>query len=89
MGPPGNYELTGTKVEPAYDPEQHRFTWSDAPPAGQQVIIRYTSKILAGYPLLLVNTAELSQAGGVPNIVKITVYGNHNVWYLPLIEIGR
>jgi hypothetical protein len=89
MSAPGDYELTGTSAAPAYDNEQHRLTWSDTPPAGQQVIIRYTSTITADYPLALVNSAELREAGGEPSIARAVVFANPYLRHLPLTAAGN
>jgi len=82
---PGNFELEGTTVTPTYDSGQHRLTWSDAPSAGQEVTIGYTVTITTGDHQALVNTAELSEAGGEPTTVTTTVIANYYLSYLPLI----
>jgi len=83
---PGNFELDGTSVTPTYDSDQHRLTWSDTPPADQQVTIRYQAVILTtSHHQALVNTAELSEAGGKPSTATTTVIANPYLTHLPLI----
>jgi len=82
---PGNLELEGTSVTPTYDSGRHRLIWNDAPPAGQEVVIRWTVTIVTSDYQVLVNTAELSEAGGQPTVVTTTVTANLCRTYLPLI----
>lgn len=82
---PGNFELAGTSVTPAYDNVLHRLTWSDAPPAGQAVTIRYSVVINTSDTLALVNLAELSESGGDPRTATAVVLANPYLVHLPLI----
>jgi len=83
---PGNFELAGTSVTPTYDNDQHRLTWSDTPPAGQEVTIRYAVTITTSSHQALVNTAELSEVGGALSTATTTVTANPHLTYLPLIR---
>ena len=85
LSEPGDFELEGTSVTPTYDSGQHRLAWSDAPPVGQEVTIRYTATITTSDCQALVNTAELSAAGGEPSTATATVIANARLIYLPLI----
>jgi hypothetical protein len=85
LSEPGDFELAGTSVTPTYDSGQHRLAWSDAPPVGQEVIIRYTATITTSDCQALVNTAELSEAGGEPSTATATFIANARLIYLPLI----
>jgi hypothetical protein len=82
---PGNFEVEGTSVTPSYDAERHRLTWSDTPPAGQIVTIRYIVTITTSDHQALINTAELSEAGGEPSTATATVIANPYLAYLPVI----
>lgn len=83
VGTPGNFELEGTTVTPTYDSNQHHLTWSDTPKLGQEVAIRHTTIITTGDHRVLVNTAELSEAGGESSTATATVIGNPYCVYLP------
>ncbi len=85
LSEPGDFELEGTSVTPTYDSGQHRLTWSDTPSGSQEVAIHYTVIITTGDCRALVNTAELSEAGGQPSIVTATVIANPELIHLPLI----
>jgi len=85
VGTPGNFELEGTTVTPAYDSNHHRLTWSDTPTAGQEAAIRYTTIITASDHRVLVNTAELIEAGGKASTATAIVIANPELVYLPLI----
>jgi hypothetical protein len=85
IGAPGNFELEGTSVKPTYDSDQHRLTWSDTPRVGREVAIRYIATIATGDSQALVNTAELSEAGGRVSGATVTVIANPKLLYLPLI----
>jgi hypothetical protein len=80
----GNLEWSGTSVAPVYDGGQHRLTWSDAPPSSQEVTIRYTVTISTGNRQALINTAVLSEEGGVSSTAAATVIANPDLTYLPL-----
>lgn len=84
-GTPTSFQLKGTGVTPTYDSEYRRLTWSDAPSAGEGVTIGYAATIITGEPQALVNTVELSEAGGEPIIATTTVIANPKLAYLPLI----
>jgi outer membrane protein assembly factor BamB len=85
LSAPGNFELVGTSTVPTYDSGQHRLTWSDTPPAGQNVIIRYTVTITTSSPQMLINTAQLSEESGEIRTATATVLANSCITYLPLI----
>lgn len=86
---PGNFELEGTSVAPIYDDDQHRLTWSDTPPVGQRVTIRYPVTITTADRQVLVNAAELSEPDGEPSTATATVIANPWLTYLPLILKGN
>jgi len=85
LSEPGDFELEGTSVTPTYDSGQHRLAWSDTLPVGQEVVIRYTAAITTSDCQALVNTAELSEAGGKASTATTTVIANPQLIYLPLI----
>jgi len=82
---PGNFGLEGTSVMPDYDSDQHRLTWSDTPPAGQEVTISYIITITTSDHRALTNTAELSEAGAESSTAMVIVIANPYLTYLPLI----
>ena len=82
---PGSFELEGTSVTPTYDSDQHRLTWSDTLSASQEVTIGYTVVITTSEHLTLVNTAELSGAGGEHSTAMAIIIANPYLIYLPLI----
>jgi hypothetical protein len=88
MSAPGDFEPAGTSVAPIYDSGQHHLTWSDTPPVGQEVTIRYTVAITTGDRRALVNTAELHEEDGGTSTVTATVFANPQPIYLPLILKG-
>jgi hypothetical protein len=83
---PGSFELEGTNVTPVYDSAQRRLTWTDTPPPGQEVTIRYTVVITTGESVALVNIAELSESGSAPSTDTAIVMANCYPQYLPLIQ---
>jgi hypothetical protein len=85
---PEDFELAGTSVTPIYDSGQHHLAWSDTPPVGQEVTIRYTVAITTGDCRALVNTAELHEEGDGTSTVTATVIVNSPLIYLPLILKG-
>jgi hypothetical protein len=89
VSPPGNFELEGTSITPIYDDGQHRLTWSDTPPAGHEVIIRYRVTITTGNRQALTNSAELSEPDGEPSTATATVIANPLLTYFPLIRRGN
>jgi hypothetical protein len=88
LGEPGDFELEGTSVTPAYDGGQHRLVWSDAPPVGQEVTIRYIAAITTSDCQALVNTADLHEAGGESSTATTTTLANPCIVYLPLTFKG-
>lgn len=88
VGAPGDFYLEGTDVQPSYDAGLHRLAWSDSPPAGQAVTLRYTAAITTGEPRLLVSTAELITSGGVPAQATTAVMANPLDVLLPLVIKG-
>jgi hypothetical protein len=81
---PGNFALEGTSVVPTYDSAQRRLTWSDTPPAGQAVTIRYVVSIVISDRSVLVNTVNLVDANGT-STASATVLANPETFCLPLI----
>jgi uncharacterized repeat protein (TIGR01451 family) len=81
---PGNFALEGTSVVPTYNSAQRRLTWSDTPPAGQAVTIRYAVSIATSDCRALVNTVNLVDAKGT-GTASATVLANPEEAYLPLI----
>jgi hypothetical protein len=81
---PGNFALSGTTVVPVYDSAQRRLTWSDTPPAGQVVTIRYVVSIVTGDRRTLVNTVNLVGANGT-SAASAMVMANPETSFLPLI----
>jgi len=79
----------GTSVAPTYDSDHHHLTWSGTPSLGQEVIISYTVTITTGDRQALVNTAELSEAGGDTSTATATVIANPYQAYLPLVLKGN
>ena len=82
---PYNFEMIGTNVTPSYDGGQRRLTWSDTPPEGRSVIIRYTTTITVSHPTALVNRAELNEVGGDTSTAQAIVIANPLLTYVPLI----
>jgi hypothetical protein len=80
---PGNWQLEGTAITPSYDSNLHRWMWSDTLPVGQRVIIRYDVTITTENSEVLVNTAELSEAGAEPATVESMVLANPFRFFLP------
>ena len=83
---PGGFVLEGTAVPPTYDGSRHRLTWSDSPGAAQQVTIQYAATIATGQSKALINTAELSEAGGSVTTAGAVVIANPRSVYLPLVR---
>jgi hypothetical protein len=81
---PDNFALEGTTIVPTYDIAQHRLTWSDTPPAGQAVTIRYVVTITIGERRTLVNTANLVGDEGT-RTASAKVLANPEASFLPLI----
>jgi outer membrane protein assembly factor BamB len=73
---PGSFELVGTSITPVYDGGEHRLTWSDSPPAGQEVTISYGGAIATSARVALVNVAELRGEGGDSSTAQATVVAN-------------
>ena len=69
---------------PVYDSAQRRLTWSDTPPAGQVVTIRYVVSIVTGDRRTLVNTVNLVGANGT-SAASAMVLANPETSFLPLI----
>ncbi|MFZ5915548.1 MAG: DNRLRE domain-containing protein [Chloroflexota bacterium] len=74
--------LPGSTVTPSY--ASGRLTWSGAPSSGQEVIVRYSVTIETGQSRALVNTAQLSEAGGEPSTARATAVANPTQVFLPL-----
>lgn len=85
---PGSFSLAGTSVTPTYDSGQHRLIWSDNPALGQAVTIEYAVTIATGGRQALVNTAQLSEAGGEPSTASATAIANPAQIFLPLALDG-
>jgi hypothetical protein len=85
---PGQFQLTGTDVTPTYDPGEHRLTWSDGPPLGQQVYVSYAVTIITDRRQVLVNVAEMDPAGGEPSAATAAVIANPYPAHLPLVFKG-
>jgi hypothetical protein len=82
---PGNFTLEGTKVVPTYNSSSRRMTWTDTPPAGQVVTIRYGVSILASDSRVLLNTVSLVDAKGT-STASATVLANPELSFLPLVR---
>jgi hypothetical protein len=82
---PGNFTLEGTKVVPTYNSSSRRITWTDTPPAGQMVTIRYGVSILASDSRILLNTMSLVDARGT-STASATVLANPELSFLPLVR---
>jgi hypothetical protein len=85
LGTPGGLVVQGTSVTPAYDAAQHRLTWSDTTPAGQQVTIRYSADVTASAPQALINVAELRTEGVGTSTATATVLANPHTLFFPVI----
>ena len=83
---PGPITWEGTSVAPVYSAAQHRLTWSDIPPAGQQVAIHYSVNITASNPRALINVANLNETGGGTSTATVTVLANAHTVFTPLIQ---
>jgi hypothetical protein len=81
---PGSFALDGTSIVPTYDGARRTLTWSDTPPAGQAVAIRYVVSIVTSDRRALVNTVNLVNANGT-STTSATVLANPEAFYLPLI----
>lgn len=88
MSTPTGFELQGTGVAPAYDEGRRLLTWSDAPPEGQRVVIRYVADITTNRLQTLVNVAELSSAEGKVIRATATVIASARHTFLPLTFRG-
>jgi hypothetical protein len=86
IGIPTDQVLEGTEVELSYDEDRHVLTWSDSPPAGALVTLRYAASITTDMPRLLVSSAELVAQDGVPLKATAMVMANPYHVFLPLIE---
>jgi hypothetical protein len=84
-----NLGWDGTANPPSYDSDQHRLTWTGAPPPGNEVAITYTVTINTGETMVLVNTAEIIGEGGDSSTDSAFVITNPYVKYLPLIVKKR
>ncbi len=85
---PGHFELLGTSVTPDYDGEQHRLTWVDTPPLGQQVYLTYTVAIFTSQSQALINAAEMRDPAGELARATATIIANPRLVFLPLILTG-
>ncbi len=56
-----------------YNEELRQLTWSGSPEAGQKVTITYISTVAANGPLVIINSATLSQAGSQPSSASAAV----------------
>jgi hypothetical protein len=81
---PDNFTLEGTTVTPTYNSAQHRLTWSDTPPAGQAVTIRYGVTITTSDRRTLRNNLNLVDAAGT-RAASATILANPEVYFLPLV----
>jgi hypothetical protein len=86
---PSSFELQGTTVQPTYHANQHRLTWSDTPPPGQEVIIRYEVTVTTAGQQDLVNTAELESQNGKSSVATATVTVNPHWTFLPILLKGE
>jgi hypothetical protein len=86
MGPPAEFEVSGTSVPPVYDSAHHRLTWGDTPAAGQQVRIRYRAEIATNTLQALVNRVELHQMGEWVSNASATVCANCYGTFVPLVH---
>ncbi len=84
IGAPASFQLDGTSVTPVYNSSQHLLTWTDTPPIGQEVAIRYTVDILTDETTTLINTAALREAGGDISGDSATVFANPCLVFLPI-----
>ncbi|MDD3826522.1 MAG: PQQ-binding-like beta-propeller repeat protein [Anaerolineae bacterium] len=82
---PTSFDARGTDAVPAYNENLHRITWSDAPPAGQQITIQYEVIITTAEPQLLVHNAELVTSGGARIRATAAVVANPRHLALPLM----
>jgi hypothetical protein len=82
---PTGFELTGTSVKPTYVGGARRLDWSDTPPPGQQVTIRYTVVIETGETRVLANRAELSGGDYEPGVATATIIASPYQGFLPLV----
>jgi hypothetical protein len=82
---PGNFALEGTRVVPTYNSSRRRLTWSDTPPAGQAVTIRYDVSIVTSDRRILENTINLVDARGT-STASATILANPERSFLPLIR---
>jgi hypothetical protein len=89
VGVPQNVEVQGTGITPAYDSVQHRLTWSDNVPQGQQVTIQYAVTLTVEDTQVLVNRAELQDSDGDTSTVTASVLANPDRIFLPLIRKGE
>ena len=85
LSDPISFELEGTSIEPIYDGSQHRLTWSDTPPDGQEVIIRYVVTITTDQSQRLFNTVELSIPGGLLSADEASIMANPYRCFFPLV----
>jgi hypothetical protein len=77
---------SGTGEAPSYS--GGTLTWSDAPDAGQEVTIRYTVTIGTDARQALINSAQLSEAGGELSTASATAIANPAQTFLPLLLNG-
>lgn len=82
---PVDLDWDGATIEPVYDGAKHQISWTDVPPMGQQVIIRYVVSVTADGPTALVNIAQLLEAGGNSSTATATVIANPYLVFQPII----
>ena len=85
IGTPGDFVVEGSGVLPSYESTCHCLTWSDSPPLGQAVTIRYTAPIVTPASQALRNVAHLTDSSGASSYAMALVLANPLRVYLPLV----
>jgi hypothetical protein len=80
---PTAFDLEGTDVMPVYDAQRNEFTWSDEPPLGQQVTIRYRTTMTTSETVVLHTVATLQEIGGATSNATAPVIANPLSCFLP------
>jgi hypothetical protein len=85
IGAPGDFVVEGSSVLPVYESACHCLTWSDSPPLGQEVTIRYTSHIVTSACQALWNDVVLTDLSGESSRGTAFVLAHPLQVYLPVV----
>jgi hypothetical protein len=85
IGAPDDFVVEGSSVLPSYEGACHCLTWSDSPPLGQQVTIRYTARIVTSARQALWNAALLTDSSGESSSAAAMVLAHPLQVHLPRV----